>query len=37
MLVENIVKQCYHDVLSDINITIVIKISPYDTIAPGSL
>jgi hypothetical protein len=28
------VNQCYHDVLSDIDLTIFVKISPNDTITP---
>lgn len=29
-------EQCYHDVLSDIDLTILVKISPYDTISPAT-
>ncbi|MDF2872499.1 MAG: hypothetical protein K0R05_4074 [Anaerocolumna sp.] len=36
-IIQNIadaVNQCYHDVLSDIDLTIFVKISPNDTITP---
>lgn len=33
-LIVNAVEQGYHDVLSDTDLTIVVKISPYDTVTP---